>query len=91
VRWKSFKNMSGPIAQLTTKAIWNLSGVLDVVLFFMTRRDVLLFRDSPNGHLPVTHGEDAEDLAEESDNVGRLPELTERLWPENDVEPEPFA
>jgi len=82
--------MSGPIAQLITKVIWNLSGVLDVVLFFMTRRDVLLFRDSPDGHLPVTHGEDAEDLAEELDGVGRLPEPTEGLWPGQD-EPEPFS
>jgi hypothetical protein len=76
---------SDPISQLITKAVWNLSGVLDVILFFMTRRDVLTFRDLPVGHLPEPRVEDGENREAELDNVGRLPEPM-GVWPEHDIE-----
>ena len=77
--------MSNPTSQLITKAVWNLSGVLDVILFLMTRRDVLTFRDLPVGHLPEPRVEDGENREAEQDNVGRLPESA-GVWPEHDIE-----
>jgi hypothetical protein len=70
---------------LITESFWNLSGMLDVFLFFMTRRNVLTFRDVPVGHIPELHAEDGENREAELDHVGRLPEPT-GVWPEHDIE-----
>jgi hypothetical protein len=77
--------MIDPKSLLITEIFWNLSGLLDVILFFMTRRDILTFRDVPVGHLPEPHVEDGENRETEPDNVGRLPEPT-GVWPEHDIE-----
>ena len=73
--------MINPKTLIITKIFWNLSGVLDVLLFFMTRPDVLAFRDVPVGRLP----EPGENREVELDHVGRLPEPT-GVWPEHDIE-----
>jgi hypothetical protein len=85
VRFKSLTKNIDLNTLLIVKAIWNLSGVLDVLLYFMTRPDVLAFRDLPVGNPPETRVEDGENRGAELVNVGRLPEPTE-VWPEHDIE-----
>ena len=85
VRFQSLTKTTDPGSLLITKAFWNLSGVLDVLLFFITRPDVLTFRDVPVGHLPEPRVEDGENREAELDHVGRLPEPT-GAWSEHDIE-----
>jgi hypothetical protein len=85
VRWKSFTKTTDTNSLLITKAFWNLSGVLDVLLFFITRPDVLTFRNLPVGRLPEPDVEDRENRETELDHVGRLPEPI-GIWPGHDIE-----
>jgi hypothetical protein len=49
VRWRAFKTgRVDALAEIGTKSLWGLSGVLDLALFLVMRRDFLLFRDEPN-------------------------------------------
>jgi hypothetical protein len=97
VRWKALLHGDvSAVAQISTKALWNLSGAVDVALFVMTRRDVFLFRDdaNPDGQAPAAPGQSAEQQnegqslvhqeqvpLEDLEGVGRLPDPAEGDWP----------
>jgi hypothetical protein len=59
VRWNGFKTgYASPASELSTKALWGLSGVFDAMLFFLTRPNILRFDDPPEIQPPTFEGEE---------------------------------
>jgi len=71
VRWDGFrKGYASPVAELSTKALWGLSGVFDVTLYFLTRPTVLRFAGpGPDGEAPGLQQEGASMTSETGDTL----------------------
>ena len=62
-----------------SEGIWRLSGILNVILFILTRRGLLLF----GNNAPVGHGEAlgaAEPGGQDDMQMGRLPDVDDDAW-----------
>jgi len=92
VRWYELTHgISNLVSQLSTKALWGLSGVLDVSVFLLTRPNVLLFDDQPGSYgQPSARSSIQLDCKPEGANQGTMtrhermhPDLVEGLLPRN--------